>query len=336
LRDAGVDTAAHYRAKTGLPLPAIVIALDGFDVLYREAQLATYNSPLNDVRDGIEKLLRAGGDIHLVLSSISATLFRDNFEKQVTGRIALATQQPGDVTSILGVRSPISIDFNRGRGLIAQDKTVCEVQLAAPTAAADLAAETDSLAALAQAMADVWAPIAAARPPAPEEEAVSGVEAERPLNPLADLASRSHDRQAFGDQPRLAPKVGRVGDPFSWLPEEVEEVTVVDKNGASRIVRRSKPSLAPQPPDLEAVAASARRMVVSLYRHPGQPQVDPVRPDPGPAVQADANDPNEVPDTWTPAMRAYLRQRMQAGAQVVPDAGATHTAPAVQSNQDEA
>jgi S-DNA-T family DNA segregation ATPase FtsK/SpoIIIE len=332
LRDAGVDTAAHYRAKTGLPLPAIVIALDGFDVLYREAQLAAYNSPLNDVRDGIEKLLRAGCDIHLVLSSISATLFRDNFEKQVTGRIALATQQPGDVTSILGVRAPISIDFNRGRALIAQNKTVAEVQLVAPTAAVDLAAETDSLAALAEAMAAVWAPIAAARPPVPDEQAVTaGMGTQRPLNPLFDLASRSHDREAFANQPRLTPKIGREGDAFSWLPDEVEEVTVVDKNGASRVVRRGKRSLAPPTPDLESVAASARRMVASLYRQPGQPTPDPALPDlrlPGQAVADDptaqtvADDSDGLPEAWTPAMRAYFRQRMQVDAQAGPDLSA--------------
>ncbi len=321
LRDAGVDTAAHYRAKTGLPMPALVVVIDGFDVLYREAQLASYNSPLNDVRDGIEKLLRAGADIHVVMTSISATLFRDNFEKQVTGRIALATQQPGDVTGILGVRAPFSIDFNRGRALIAEDKAVCEVQLAAPTAAPDLASESDSLAALAQAMADVWAPIAAARPPEPEAMGAPDVEAAPPVSPLADLASRSHDRAAFGQQPRLTPKVGREGDAFSWLPDEVEEVTVVDRDGASRIVRRGKPTLAPPPPDLEAVAASARRMVASLYHASGAPMSAAAPADPQAPSQAIADDPDGLPDTWTPAMRAYFRHLMQVDAQAGSDPG---------------
>ncbi|HRE27667.1 MAG TPA: FtsK/SpoIIIE domain-containing protein, partial [Anaerolineales bacterium] len=151
--EAGVDNAEHYRQKTGAQLTSIVVVIDGFDVLYCEAQLADYNSVLGEFKDRIEGLLRAGCDIHLVLTTVTATLFRDGIEKNVTGRIALQLQDRADYYGVLGAPPPFLIDEARGRALWREGAEMFELQMAAPTTAATSAEETEMLAATALAMA---------------------------------------------------------------------------------------------------------------------------------------------------------------------------------------
>lgn len=122
----GVDTAEHYRQKTGETLSSIVVMVDGFDVLYREAQLGAYDSALAELKDRIEGLLRAGCDLHLVLTTVTATLFRDGIDKNVTGRIALQLQERADYLGVLGAPPPFLIDEGRGRALWREGSEVVE------------------------------------------------------------------------------------------------------------------------------------------------------------------------------------------------------------------
>ncbi len=252
---AGVDNAEHYRQKTGEPLTSLVVALDGFDVLYREAQLAAFDSVLGDLKDRIEGLLRAGCDIHLVLTTVTATLFRDGIEKNVTGRVALQLQDRADYYGVLGAPPPFLIDEARGRALWREGTEIVELQLAAPTSAENPAAEAEALCATAQAMAVAWGASARTRLTAldrlrrgkgetpspaelidvgPSEAEVRAARSRRPLGLNVNTAAYI---------PMDVPDLTAVaGDDLAWLPPGVERI-VFDADGAAGTVAIDAASL---------------------------------------------------------------------------------------------
>ena len=243
--EAGVDNAEHYRQKTGASLSSIVVVIDGFDVLYREAQLADYNSVLGEFKDRIEGLLRAGCDIHLVLTTVTATLFRDGIEKNVTGRVALQLQDRADYYGVLGAPPPFLIDEARGRALWREGAEMFELQLAAPTTAPTSAEETETLTATAFAMAagggvrpetalDRWRARSVAADGSNAEPAVDTDALGARLN--ARLAQNSGARRgaaapfalptaAVPYTPLAVPDLTTLAaDDLSWLPPGVERI----------------------------------------------------------------------------------------------------------------
>ena len=226
---AGVDNAEHYRQKTGDALSSLVVIVDGFDVLYREAQLGAYDSVLAELKDRIEGLLRAGCDLHLVLTTVTATLFRDGIDKNVTGRIALQLQERADYLGVLGAPPPFLIDEARGRALWREGTEVVELQLAAPTLAETAAAETEALLARSREMARAWAACGGRRvtaldravpgptPATPEPAPV--VEAPRARRPGSlKLNTAVYTPMAVPDLSELP------ANDLSWLPAGVERI----------------------------------------------------------------------------------------------------------------
>ncbi|MBL8097280.1 MAG: DUF87 domain-containing protein [Anaerolineales bacterium] len=270
---AGVDNAEHYRQKTGAPLASIVIVLDGFDVLYREAQLAAYDSVLGEFKDRIEGLLRAGCDLHVVLTTVTATLFRDGIEKNVTGRIALQLQDRADYFGVLGAPPPFMIDDARGRALWRDGAEVFELQLAAPTSADTPAAETEALTARAEAMAFGWATgggrrrtaLDRSRDSAAEGSATDGAPDE---DSVARASQSPLKERGVGLNISLAtytpldvPDLNALpSDDLSWLPDGVERVEFQAAAEAAPVsidlagLRRIPPGVASEAVTLEGPA----------------------------------------------------------------------------------
>lgn len=264
---AGVDNADHYRQKTGDALTSIVIVIDGFDVLYREAQLADYDSVLGEFKDRVEGLLRAGCDLHLVLTTVTATLFRDGIEKNVTGRIALQLQDRADYFGVLGAPPPFMIDEARGRALWREGAEMFELQLAAPTTAETPAAETEALAALTDAMTRAWTLSAGTRvtvldraqavQPATVTRSESR-DAERPAEPVLQPVK---GRRPAGLNVNVAtytpldvPDLSALGeDDLSWLPAGVERIEFQGATEAPAVsidlglLRQALPASPPEP-----------------------------------------------------------------------------------------
>jgi S-DNA-T family DNA segregation ATPase FtsK/SpoIIIE len=260
----GVDNAEHYRQKTGATLTSILVVIDGFDVLYREAQLANFDSVLAEFKDRIEGLLRAGCDLHLVLTTVTATLFRDGIEKNVTGRIALQLQDRADYFGVLGAPPPFQIDEARGRALWREGAEIVELQLAAPTSAETPAAETEALIAHVSDMARAWSSGVSRRVTALERatagaEAKPGViattnDASTPAGPQATQTTARGKRpgglnvSAAPYTPMVVPDLSTLpADDLSWLPVGVERIAFANGADGERNAVEVEPLRRPRP-----------------------------------------------------------------------------------------
>jgi DNA segregation ATPase FtsK/SpoIIIE, S-DNA-T family len=160
--EAGVDSIAGYRRTAGQSLPSLIVIIENFGELVKEA--ARVNE-LQDVIDHIARLLGSGKecDLHFVFSTMTANLYRD-LATNVNGRLALRQQARGDYSELLAIRTGVELDDIAGRGLWRMGNEAFECQLAAPTRGADDVQHGERLAALAKEMNRVWTEANGARP----------------------------------------------------------------------------------------------------------------------------------------------------------------------------
>lgn len=160
--EAGVDSIEGYRRITGQSLPSLIVVIESFGDLVKEA--ARVND-LQDVIDQIARLLGSGTecDLHFVFSTMTANLYRD-MATNVNGRLALRQQTRSDYSELLAIRTGVELDDIAGRGLWRMGNEAFECQLAAPTGGADDVQHGERIAALAKEMNRVWAEAAGARP----------------------------------------------------------------------------------------------------------------------------------------------------------------------------
>ena len=160
--EAGVDSIEGYRRATGQSLPSLIVIIESFGDLVKEA--ARVNE-LQDVIDQIARLMGSGKDcdLHFVFSTMTANLYRD-MATNVNGRLALRQQTRSDYSELLAIRTGVELDDIAGRGLWRMGNDAFECQMAAPTRGVDDVQHSELIAALAKEMNHAWAEAKGARP----------------------------------------------------------------------------------------------------------------------------------------------------------------------------
>jgi S-DNA-T family DNA segregation ATPase FtsK/SpoIIIE len=160
--EVGVDSIEGYRRATGQSLPSLIVIVENFGDLVKEA---TRVNELQDVLDQIARLLGSGKDcdLHFVFSTMTANLYRD-MATNVNGRLTLRQQTRSDYGELLSIRVGVELDDIAGRGLWRIGNDAFECQIAAPTSGTDDVQHSELITALAKEMNRVWAAANGTRP----------------------------------------------------------------------------------------------------------------------------------------------------------------------------
>lgn len=162
----GVKTAKAYRAATGRPLPAIVVAIDGY---------VSFKSAYPDEHDALEPLLREGGNLGIIFVA-TVNRISDMFDKiRSNFPLALSFQlaDAGDYYFAVGKPTKPPASLPEGRGLAKGTVPPLEFQAALPAGGTNESERTRALREMANRMDHAWtASRAPAVPVLPEKIAL--------------------------------------------------------------------------------------------------------------------------------------------------------------------
>ncbi|WP_166244904.1 type VII secretion protein EssC [Paenibacillus turpanensis] len=149
LANAGVKTAKAYRAATGLRLPAIVVAIDGY---------VSFKTAYPDEHELLEPLLREGGNLGILFIT-TVNRISDIFDKirsNFVSALSFELADTGDYYFAVGKPVKPLVDAPEGRGLVKGNVPPLEFQAALPAPGENESERTQALRSIAQTMEQSW------------------------------------------------------------------------------------------------------------------------------------------------------------------------------------
>ncbi len=125
LKDSGSDTIFAYRKTNSVPVPSIVVVIDGFDNLQTEADL--------EIVTDLGRLLSLGSahDVHFVITTTLPKMTQE-MRPHLTGLVAFYSHDEAMYYDFFGTRPPFMIDNVVGRCYWRPEGIISECQIAIP------------------------------------------------------------------------------------------------------------------------------------------------------------------------------------------------------------